>query len=115
MIYSAEVAAPVLFLLRDMGSELRERVEADAEERDTSLAEVVRSILCERYGLECQPIEGWGARAHLRGETTTILLRLQPELFNRLKGHSRRFTRNKRSMRSLVIEALEAHYNGGVT
>lgn len=99
------------FLLRDLSVPLRLALEEDAERLDQSLQETVRAILCAHYSLDCSEIRG-GKRTDVWNGAPTVLLKLQPELFHAIKEDS---AHTGDSMRSLVISALEAHYQGVVT
>lgn len=99
------------FLLRDLAPELRSALEADAETLDQSIMETVRAILCDHYSLNCSVVRG-GTRTDLRNGSRTVLLVLQPELFRAIKKDS---ARSGDSMRSLILNALEAHYTEVVT
>ena len=75
------------------------------------MAEVIRSILCEHYGLDCEPVIARNKFLKING-TDTMVLRLQPELWSAIKRDA-----SKRDIphRSVIIEALEAHYAEVVT
>ena len=101
------------FLLRSMEPGLRKRLEKDAKRSKQPLIEVVRSILCEHYDLECTPITGDRTPWQRQWEgSSTILLKLQPELFEAIKRDSEE---SGESMRVCVLGALEAHYAKAVT
>lgn len=99
------------FLLRNMNRKLRHRLEADAKKANESLAETVRGILCEHYLIDCSEIEG-AIRRDVWNASLTVLLKLQPELFQAIKDDS---AESEESMRSLIIGALETHYQTPVT
>lgn len=95
---------------------LRSAISAEARELDLSLAETVRRILCSRYRMECEPVTlaiGGSVGYHAERDLghPVLLLRLPPALYRRVQAHSRRFTRNPRTVRRLILDALEEHYN----
>ena len=73
------------------------------------MSDVVRSLLCERYGLECPP-ESYRYEPDRDTGARTILLRLQPQLNARLEVE---VARTGRSRRRIILETIEAHYKKG--
>ena len=101
------------YLLTDLPPELRQAITEEAAAGNLSVAETVRQILCARYRLECEPVRQYGDVGYVAERdqgNRTILLRVSPALFSRIRAHSARFTRRKKSMRALIVEALEDHY-----
>lgn len=94
------------FLLRSTGPELQKALRVEAQDKQLPLAEVIRSALCEHYELECRPIKGV-IRRDAWENVDTILLRLQPELFQAVKSDA---AKTGESMRALILQALEARY-----
>jgi hypothetical protein len=97
-----------LFLLRDMGVDLRRAVVKEARSRKLPLNEVIREILCAYYRLGCTPIVGKQRKDVWRKDNTTMLLELQPELFHAIKSDAQV---SFRSMRQCILDALEDHYD----
>lgn len=95
------------FLLRDIPPELRDRIEADAAYSEESLAEVMRSILCARFSLECDRVEAFSGPPAPIPRTATMIVRMQPELFHAIKAEA---DTSGESMRSLILGTLTAHY-----
>ena len=95
------------FLLRNISESLREHLEADAKELDRPLQEVVRSILCAHYSLDCGPKQGKQRDEQWTGAQTILLKDLPTELFAAIKKDAKE---TGESMRSLLIQALENHY-----
>lgn len=93
------------FLLREMSPALRAALEDEAHSNDIPLQEVIRSTLCEHYALDCTPIEGY-KRDDAWKETTTVLVSMQPELFDAIKRDSEE---SGESMRTLILSALESN------
>lgn len=101
------------YLLTGLPPELRQAISEEAQASNLSVAETVRQILCARYRLECEPVRQYGDVGYVPERdqgNPTILLRVQPALFGRIRAHSARFKRQKKSMRALILEALEDHY-----
>lgn len=94
------------FLLRNMDQTLRDRLEEDADEIGESLQEMIRRVLCEHYELDCSEIKGT-PRESTRRDAATVLIRMQTELFQAVKVDSEE---TGESMRTLVLDALEARY-----
>lgn len=94
------------FLLRRTGTELQVQMRLDAQTQDVSLAEVIRSALCEHYDLDCfspaQPRreDAWDA-------TDTILLRLEAKLMRAIRADAKE---SGRTMRACILEILERRY-----
>ncbi len=102
------------YLLWNIRPDLRAAISQEARELDISLAETVRRILCEHYGLDCEPVTlrrggmvGYNRerdKGHLQ-----LLLRLQPALFDQIRLDAQI---EQRSMRGRIMDALDAHYAG---
>lgn len=92
------------YLLNRIPLPLRERMSAEAEENQMSVADVVRSALCEYYGLEC---DLRSSTYFPRGLSSSMVLRLQPEIFQALADQS---ARSGHSIRRIVLDVLHAHY-----
>lgn len=98
------------YLLTGLPESERRFLTASAAARNISIADVVRSILCARYRLVCPQVSTHYNAAKDSGTTTTLLLRLHPNLDAKLK---RERTRTGRSQRRLIIEAITSHYKEG--
>ena len=92
------------YLLKQIPPEVRKGIEAEAGAG--SMIEVVRSILCDHFGLDCEPVLMRNRFLTING-TETMVLRLQPELFKEIRKEA---WRRKVPTRTVIIEALEAHY-----
>ena len=103
------------YLLRDIPEETRAALEEDAEETGQPMIELIREILCSRYELDCDPVGGRPQKP-TKG-TGTMLLRLQPEVWEALKeeaGTSNTAYGSPRgAMDKIIHSALADHYNGG--
>ena len=97
------------YLLKNIPLKIREGIEREAG--SGSMSEVIRRILCARYGFDCEPVRMRG-RAMIVDGTETMHLRLQPELWKAIRQDSKK---RKVPHRTIIIEALESHYEGGVT
>lgn len=93
----------ILFLLREIPEELLVLIRDDALEGERSLSDLMRSILCSHYELDCPP----SGSASKYGGSNTLLLRLQPELFDTIKADAAALGT---PMRALILDILEAHY-----
>lgn len=94
------------YLLKRIPPELRDSLQASAQDADLSVADVIRDILCQHYRQDCPPI----SRAYpgtLKPGTDQMLLRLQPELWRAIRDDQKI---SERPFRSLIIEALEKRY-----
>jgi len=92
------------YLLKNIPPELRAEIEREAGV-DT-LSDTIRAILCAHYSLDCDPVQTRNRFARING-TDTMILRLQPELFAEIRRDA---TAREESTRTVIIEALEAHY-----
>src|SRR3954467_8129250 len=97
------------YLLKDIPVTRRRRLSKTAAAWDVSVADVVRSLLCARYALDCPP-ESYGYDRSRDTKATTIVLRLQPELVKKLAGEGRRGNGTKKK---IILEAIETHYKKG--
>ncbi len=74
------------YLLRDIEPGIRKAIEADAELDGASMIEVVRGILCGHYALDCEPVETSVRSPEKITGTDTMVLRLQPALWEAIKA-----------------------------
>ena len=95
------------YLLKNIPLQIRQGIERDAG--DDSMAEVIRGILCEHYALDCEPVVARNKFLRVNG-TDTMVLRLQPELWEKIKADA---LTARTTHRAVILEALEAHYDGG--
>jgi hypothetical protein len=104
------MAKPLVpYLLKGLSYTERRLLSESAATRNVSVADVVRSILCDRYRLRC-PQQSMRYDAARDKGSTTLLLRLHPNLDAKLK---RERARTGRSQRRLILEAIQAHYKEG--
>ena len=96
------------YLLKNIPLHIRAGIEHDAGFTE-SMAEVIRGILCEHYGLDCEPVVARNKFLRVNG-TDTMVLRLQPELWEKIKADA---LTARTTHRAVILEALEAHYDGG--
>lgn len=92
------------YLLKSIPPDVRKGIEQEAG--TGSMAEVIRSILCEHFDMDCEPVIARNKFLKING-TETMLLRLQPELWSAIQREARR--RNI-PHRSVIVEALADHY-----
>jgi uncharacterized protein (DUF1778 family) len=97
------------YLLQGVPESERRWLSRAAAARNTSVADVVRSILCKRYRLVC-PQQSTHYNAEKDTGSTTILLRLQPNLNAALKREAARKGRNRRR---IILETIKSHYEKG--
>jgi predicted HicB family RNase H-like nuclease len=97
------------YLLNGVPDSERRLLSASAAAQNTSVSDVVRSILCARYRMIC-PRESYYYDAERDTGSTTLLLRLQPKLDAALKRHA---ARTGRSRRRLILETITSHYKEG--
>lgn len=94
------------YLLTDIPPEHRAWLSVQAADQDISVADIIRRHLCARYRLDCPP-ESYGYRAAFDKQTTTMVLRLQPRLAQRLE---RDVARTGRSKRSIILDTIKTSY-----
>jgi hypothetical protein len=92
--------------LLDLPPELREKIEESAKISGESMSEIIRQALCSQFIVHCDPVEASSSGPQLIRGTERMILRLQPELFDEIK----RQAESGLTMRSLVLDALYAHY-----
>ena len=92
------------FLLRNIDPDLLSRLIKDAKAEGRSLSDYIRAVLCDHYLMDCPPS---AAPTRLEFGATTLLLRLQPELFTEIRADA---DSRKMSMRLVIFEILEARY-----
>lgn len=92
------------FLVRDLDRGVLKLMRKEARAERVPLAEHLRSILCAHFSLDCIPSR---ARPRESKGATTIVLRMQPELWQAVKDASES---SGNSMQTIVREALEAPY-----
>ena len=100
------------YLLRDIPDHLRSAIEEDADLDGTSMIEVVRGILCAHYKLDCSPVDSVQRSEFIPG-TGTMVLRLQPELFEKLNADVQKAASPYGAKKKVVMDILADHYNGG--
>ena len=89
--------------------QLRKKISRDAKKRKVSLAGTIRQILCSHFDLECPPERAAYDRVRDEG-ARSFVLRSPPDLFQAIKEEAET---SGRTMRAVIIETLEAHYEGG--
>ncbi len=99
----------VPYLLKDVPLSERRLLSSTAAARNISVADVVRSILCARYRLVCAQESTYYSAEKDTG-STTLLLRLHPNLDAKLK---RERARTGRSQRRIILETIQSHYKKG--
>ena len=97
------------YLLKDIPESERRLLSATAAAPNISVADLVRSILCARYRLDSAQ-QSTNYNTEKDTGSTTLLLRLHPNLDAKLK---RERARTGRSQRRIIIETITAHYKKG--
>ena len=98
------------YLLRDIPDHLRAQIEEDADLDGRAMIEIIRDILCGHYDLDCPPVD---SRPPAPEEgTTTMVLRLQPELWEAIKADAGRDEMTYGATKRVVLGILENHYAG---
>lgn len=101
---TAAMASPrPSYLITQMSLELRRELSAQAADKNVSLADVVRVTLGEHYGLERRPISPSYIESRDSGSSRTMVLRLDEELFEAIRGDA---WRSKRTMRQVILDVL---------
>lgn len=91
----------VKFLVRDLDPAILLELQAEAQTEQASVSEVMRQRLCAHFGFDCAPSY---AASRPDSNSTTRLLRLQPELFAAIR---KRAHDSGLSMQTVVKEALK--------
>jgi len=94
------------YLLKRVPESLKTDLSYEATAYATSMANVIRRILCDAYGLNCPPRRAYH-REDIQLDQGTLLVRLQPELFEAVKEDA---SRNGRPQRDVILDLLTAHY-----
>ncbi len=105
------------YLLRDIPEETRTALEADALTEEKSLAECIREALCSHYELDCEPVEAIGRPPAPKKGVTTMVLRLQPALWEAIKADAgwadTHYGSPRGAIDRIIHGILSSHYNGG--
>ena len=103
------------YLLNGIPPEVRAAIEEDAELDGVSLAEVMRGILCAHYGLNCETVDTFSKPPKPNRGTTTMVLRVHPELFAAIKEDAGQagssYGTAYGGMRKRIIEILSDFYS----
>ena len=99
------------YLLKRVPESLKADIRAEAAQYATSPSNVVRSILCDYFGLDCPPRRAYQSPPY-KPEADTLFIRLQPELFAEIKAEA---TSRNTDQREVMLSILKSHYghNGG--
>ena len=103
---AGRVASWPTYLLTGVPADHRLLISEEAEGRNTSVSDVIRSLLCDSFRLDCPP-ESYRYDASRDKGARTILLRLQPKLVKALDREQRRSGMNKRQ---IILGTIESHY-----
>lgn len=94
------------YLLKNIPEPERRCLSGTAAAQNISVSDVVRSVLCERYRLVCPP-ESYSYASARDTCATTLLLRLQPRLAQRIEREAARTGKTKRR---IILETITSHY-----
>lgn len=94
------------YLLKGIPEPERRSLSHQAAAQNTSVSDVVRKILCKRYRLVCPQQSTYYDAARDTG-STTLLLRLHPNLVVALERHA---ANTGQSRRQLILETITSHY-----
>jgi hypothetical protein len=97
------------YLLVNVPEDLRQAISTESRSELIAVSDVVRTILCARYRLHCPP-ESYRYELGKDMGSRNMLLRLPPKLFRALDREAKKPGKTKRS---IILEALEAHYEKG--
>ncbi len=86
---------------------VRSELSREAEARNVSVQDVIRSVLCDRYRLNCPQASYGYEPARDTGVSDTIHLRMQKKLKHALERDA---AKTNRPLRTVIIDTLEAHY-----
>lgn len=98
------------YLLKGIPPTRRRWLSKCAATWDVSVADVVRSVLCDRLSLSCPPMSGGYDRTRDTKSSTTILIRMQPKLDKALE---REVARTGHSKRRVILDAIDDRYKKG--
>ncbi len=93
--------------LLNLTPHLRNSLVDDAHNTGRSMNEVMRQALCEHYGLECEEVSRGKKKFDATATVENIMLRVEDELFERVR---REAAWTARSMRQVIVDVLESHY-----
>lgn len=103
--YGYDAMSDVSVWIGDVPLAIREAVEADAGNRNTSVTNVIVGVLAERYGVEWKP-SGYPSTS-TSGEATTWVVRMPTALREVLRSHAKSV---KGTITGCVLLALSQHY-----
>ena len=95
------------YLLKRIPENARSQLSSEAQQRNVSIQDVIRSILCNRYRLVCPQTSFRYEPARDGGVSATIHLRLQRKLKRAL---DREAEQSGRSLRDIILTAIDSHY-----
>lgn len=90
------------YLLRGVPPSLRDALSDRALRDDLSLADIIRQALCQHYRMDCDPAS-YGYQPGLDTGGDVILVRLQPELWKKIKKETRS---RYGATRKLILQTL---------
>lgn len=99
------------YLLRDIPEGTRAALEEDAAREERSMIEILRELLCSYYELDCPPVTATARPPKPSPGTGTMLLRLQPELWEALKSEASESDRAYGAMDKIIHRVLAEHYS----
>jgi hypothetical protein len=99
------------YLLNGIPAQLRQALAEEAQARDLSLADTMRSILCSHYALDCPP-RGSGYNRRRDEGSQQMLLRVSPDLFAAIKEEA---AEADLTMRQIILNVLEANLTEGAS
>jgi hypothetical protein len=111
-VSDSSVRAWPSYILNGVPVNLRSAISEEARERDVSIAEVVRRILCERYKMECEPVTlrrggSVGYDPEKDAGAQRIIIRVHPQLFRKIRRDA---ARRGITMKRAIMQSLEKHY-----
>lgn len=99
------------YLLKRVPEGLKADIAYEAAASSTSPANVVRSILCAHFDLDCPPRRAY-LQPPFKPERDTLFIRMQLPLFEAVKAEA---TLRNAPQRDVILSILKSHYghNGG--
>ncbi len=96
------------YLLRGVPADTRALMSEQAQADDVSLADVVRQALCHHYEMECDNAS-FKYQAALDTDGDVLLVRIQPEVWRKLKKETRgKYGETKRLILQCIDDYMEA-------
>ena len=96
------------YLLRSIPEDTRALLSEQAQADDISLGDVVRQALCHHYNMDCDTVS-FGYQPQLDTDGDVLLVRIQPEVWRKLKKETRgKYGETKKLILQCIDDYMEA-------